>query len=168
MEFRSDNPGINEGDMFIANDPWVGAAHQQDVMLLCPVFWEGELFCWVTNCLHQYDIGGITPGIFFPSAESAYDEGIMLPPIKIIEGGEIRRDITRLQAHATHTLRIRNGDSLHGGKPRSGDEQGRTQGKAAKGVGVFHERYRAAARTGRGLPHPASDRQGNREVPDQP
>ena len=93
LENRSDNPGINEGDMFIANDPWVGAAHQQDVMLLCPVFWEGELFCWVTNCLHQYDIGGITPGSFCPSAESVYDEGILLPPLKIIENFEIRKDI---------------------------------------------------------------------------
>jgi len=93
LENRSDNPGINEGDMFIANDPWVGAAHQQDVMLLCPVFWEGELFCWVTNCLHQYDIGGITPGSFCPSAESAYEEGILLPPLKIIENYEIRKDI---------------------------------------------------------------------------
>ncbi|MEM7467436.1 MAG: hydantoinase B/oxoprolinase family protein [Pseudomonadota bacterium] len=93
LENRSDNPGINEGDMFIANDPWVGAAHQQDVMLLCPVFWEGELFCWVTNCLHQYDIGGITPGSFCPSAESVYDEGILLPPLKIIENYEIRKDI---------------------------------------------------------------------------
>lgn len=93
LENRSDNPGINEGDMFIANDPWVGAAHQQDVMLLCPVFWEGELFCWVTNCLHQYDIGGITPGSFCPSAESAFEEGILLPPLKIIENFEIRKDI---------------------------------------------------------------------------
>ncbi|MGI9607301.1 MAG: hydantoinase B/oxoprolinase family protein [Acidimicrobiales bacterium] len=93
LENRSDNPGINDGDMFIANDPWVGAAHQQDVMLLCPVFWEGELFCWVTNCLHQYDVGGITPGSFCPAAESAFDEGILLPPLKIIENREIRRDI---------------------------------------------------------------------------
>jgi N-methylhydantoinase B len=93
LEYRSDNPGINEGDMFIANDPWVGAAHQQDVMLLCPVFWEGELFCWITNCLHQYDIGGITPGSFCPSAESVYEEGLMLPPLKIIENYEIRKDI---------------------------------------------------------------------------
>jgi len=93
LENRSDNPGINEGDMFIANDPWVGAAHQQDVMLLCPVFWEGELFCWVTNCLHQYDIGGITPGSFCPAAESAFEEGILLPPLKIIENFEIRKDI---------------------------------------------------------------------------
>jgi hypothetical protein len=75
LENRSDNPGIRDGDMFLANDPWVGAAHQMDVMLLCPVFWKGELFCWVTNCLHQYDIGGITPGSFCPSARDAYDEG---------------------------------------------------------------------------------------------
>lgn len=93
LEYRSENPGISEGDMFIANDPWVGAAHQQDVMLLCPVFWENELFCWVTNCLHQYDIGGITPGSFCPSAESVYEEGLMLPPLKIIENYEIRKDI---------------------------------------------------------------------------
>ena len=101
MEFRSDNPGISEGDMFIANDPWVGAAHQQDVMLLCPIFWEDELFCWVTNCLHQYDIGGITPGSFCPSAESVYDEGILLPPLKIIEHYEIRKDIEAVYLRAS-------------------------------------------------------------------
>jgi N-methylhydantoinase B len=47
----------------------------------------------VTNCLHQYDIGGITPGSFCPSARDAFDEGILIPPIKIIENNEIRRDI---------------------------------------------------------------------------
>jgi N-methylhydantoinase B len=96
LENRSDNPGIRDGDMFLANDPWVGAAHQQDVMLICPVFHEGELFCWVTNCLHQYDIGGITPGSFCPAAESAFDEGILIPPVRIIEGNEIRRDIEEI------------------------------------------------------------------------
>src|SRR5271170_1371575 len=96
LEHRSDNPGIREGDMFLANDPWVGAAHQMDVMLICPVFWQGELFCWVTNCLHQYDIGGITPGSFCPSARDAFDEGILIPPVKIIENDEIRRDIEEL------------------------------------------------------------------------
>ncbi len=96
LENRSDNPGIRDGDMFLANDPWVGAAHQQDVMLICPVFHEDQLFCWVTNCLHQYDIGGITPSSFCMSAESAYEEGLLVPPVKIIENGEIRRDIEEL------------------------------------------------------------------------
>jgi N-methylhydantoinase B len=96
LENRSANPGIRDGDMFLANDPWVGAAHQMDVMLICPVFWQGELFCWVTNCLHQYDIGGITPGSFCPSAKDAFDEGILIPPVRIVEGNEIRRDIEEL------------------------------------------------------------------------
>ncbi len=101
LEYRSDNPGIRDGDMFLANDPWVGAAHQQDVMLICPVFWRGELFCWVTNCLHQYDIGGITPSSFCGSAENAFEEGICLPPIKIVEGNEIRRDIEEAYLRAS-------------------------------------------------------------------
>lgn len=101
LENRSDNPGIRDGDMFLANDPWVGAAHQQDVMLICPVFNEGALFCWITNCLHQYDIGGITPSSFCMAAESAYEEGILLPPVKIVEGGEIRRDIEELYLRAS-------------------------------------------------------------------
>ena len=101
LEHRSDNPGIHDGDMFLANDPWVGAAHQQDVMLICPVFWEGELFCWITNCLHQYDIGGITPSSFCPAAESAYDEGILIPPVKIVENNVIRRDIEEIYLRAS-------------------------------------------------------------------
>ena len=101
LEYRSDNPGIRDGDMFLANDPWVGAAHQQDVMLICPVFWQGTLFCWVTNCLHQYDIGGKTPSSFCGSAENAFEEGICLPPIKIVEGNEIRRDIEEAYLRAS-------------------------------------------------------------------
>ncbi|MEO1191386.1 MAG: hydantoinase B/oxoprolinase family protein [Pseudomonadota bacterium] len=93
LEHRSDNPEIKPGDMFLANDPWVGAAHQMDVMLICPIFQGDELFCWITNCLHQYDIGGITPGSFCPSAESAFEEGILLPPVKLIESSVVRKDI---------------------------------------------------------------------------
>ena len=87
--------------MFLANDPWVGAAHQQDVMLICPVFWEGELFCWVTNCLHQYDIGGITPGSFCPSAETPSTKASCIPPVKIVESDEIRRDIEAVYLRAS-------------------------------------------------------------------
>jgi len=101
LEYRSDNPGIRDGDMFLANDPWVGAAHQQDVMLICPVFWKGELFCWVTNCLHQYDLGGITPSSFCGSAENAFEEGICIPPVKIVEDNGIRRDIEELYLRAS-------------------------------------------------------------------
>ena len=39
MEHRSDNPGIEDGDIFLTNDPWIGATHQSDVALVAPVFW---------------------------------------------------------------------------------------------------------------------------------
>jgi N-methylhydantoinase B len=96
LENRSENPGINDGDMFLMNDPWVGTTHQQDVGILCPVFHDGKLYCWVTNAAHQYDVGGITPGSFCPSATSVFDEPTPLPPVKIVEGGRVRRDVEEL------------------------------------------------------------------------
>ena len=101
LEHRSKNPGIHEDDMFLSNDPWVGAAHQMDVTLLTPVFHEGKLFCWITNVLHQYDVGGITPGSFCPSARDSFDEGILIPPVKIVERGELRKDIEGVYLRAS-------------------------------------------------------------------
>jgi N-methylhydantoinase B len=93
MEYRSENPGIQEGDIFLTNDPWVGATHQSDVALLAPVFWEGKLFGWVANSLHQWDMGGTSPGGFNPIAEDVYWESAVIPPIKIVEHGVLRRDL---------------------------------------------------------------------------
>jgi N-methylhydantoinase B len=93
LENRSENPGIHDGDMFLSNDPWVGTCHQNDVMLCCPVFHRGELFCWVANTLHFVDLGGTTPGGWNPVAKSVYDEATPIPPVKIVEGGKIRRDV---------------------------------------------------------------------------
>ena len=94
LEHFGDNPGIAPGDMFITNDPWIASCHQIDVALLCPIFWEGEIFCWTTNAVHQYDVGGSTPGSFCPDARDAFNgDPVPLPPIKIVENGVIRRDL---------------------------------------------------------------------------
>lgn len=96
LENRSDNPGIEPGDVFLANDPWIGATHQPDVHFIAPVFEDGELFAWVVNTLHQYDIGGIDPGSFCPGADDVFHEPSPIPPIKIVEGGERREDLRQL------------------------------------------------------------------------
>jgi N-methylhydantoinase B len=57
------------------------------------VFIGDELLCWVTNTLHMYDIGGITPGSYCPAAKDVFDEATMLPPLKIQENGELRADV---------------------------------------------------------------------------
>jgi N-methylhydantoinase B len=93
LENRVANPGIDDGDMFLSNDPWIGAHHQEDVVLTAPVFWEGELLCWVANVFHQHDLGGITPGGYCPDARDAFDEPGCIPPIKMVERGVIRADV---------------------------------------------------------------------------
>ena len=93
LENRSENPGIEDGDIFLTNDPWVGATHQSDVAVMAPVFWEGKLFCWVVNTLHQWDLGGTAPGGFNPMAQDVFWESPCIPPVKIVERGRMRRDI---------------------------------------------------------------------------
>jgi len=93
LQHRAENPGIQEGDMFLCNDPWIGPLHQNDVALMKPIFWEGEIFSWVTSLVHQQDVGGVDVGSFVASADNVFDEGTPLPPIKIVEEGEIREDI---------------------------------------------------------------------------
>lgn len=96
LENRSGNPGIEPGDMFFSNDPWVGSTHQPDVFFLAPVFREDELFCWVVNTLHQYDIGGISAGSFCPSADDVFGEPTPIPPTKVVEDDEVRQDIRQM------------------------------------------------------------------------
>jgi N-methylhydantoinase B len=93
LENRSDEPGIQSGDMFLNNDPWVGAPHQQDVTIAAPVFYDGKVFCWVANVAHQNDIGGSVAGSFCQDADDIHDDPVPIPPLKIVEGGDIRQDI---------------------------------------------------------------------------
>ena len=106
LENRSANPGIRDGDMFLSNDPMIGTHHQSDVFVLCPIFWEGELFAWTANALHQYDIGGNTPGSFCVDATSVFDEPTPIPPIKVVEGGELRADVVDMYLRHSRLPRI--------------------------------------------------------------
>lgn len=96
LENRSANPGIGPDDMFLSNDPWIGTNHQPDTMLAAPVFWEGELFCWLTNALHLIDVGGAVPGGWNPNGETFFEEPMPTPPVKLVEAGVLRRDIEEM------------------------------------------------------------------------
>lgn len=84
---------IRPGDMWLVNDPWIGTAHQPDVNLLCPVFVDGKLFCWVANNVHQNDIGGTVPGSFCTNAQDIFFDPVVIPPCRIVRDSEIQRDI---------------------------------------------------------------------------
>lgn len=88
----ADDPGIGEGDMILTNDPHAGALHIMDVAVLAPVHYEGELIAWAGCATHHRDVGAPSPG-WSPLARDWYQEGVKFPPIKIMEGGEIREDV---------------------------------------------------------------------------
>lgn len=88
-----DNPGINEGDMFVLNDPYKGALHQMDVTFVAPVFVDGQRVAWVGSCAHQIDVGGMNFGSWSLAARGIQEEAMLLPGIKLVEGGEIRSDL---------------------------------------------------------------------------
>jgi N-methylhydantoinase B len=93
MERLSESPGIEEGDIFLASDPWIGASHQMDVLIAAPVFRDGKLFAWVSNAGHQYDMGGIVPGGWPQNAPDVYSDPTFFSPIKIVERGVLRTDL---------------------------------------------------------------------------
>lgn len=89
----SDNPGIRPGDMFVVNNPWKGAVHGPDMGLVAPYFADGELIFWSGAMMHMADIGGMRAGSMGLDATESYQEGLLLPPVKLVEGGVVRTDI---------------------------------------------------------------------------
>jgi N-methylhydantoinase B len=101
LEHRGER--VVDGDMWLCNDPIIGTAHQPDVGLMCPVFIDGEVFCWVANISHQNDIGGTVPGSFCPNAEDAFWDPPSYPPFKIVEGNQIVPDMEALYRRCSRT-----------------------------------------------------------------
>jgi N-methylhydantoinase B len=104
-----ENPGVGPGDMFLSNDPFVGAQHQMDVVVLGAVHFEGELIGWVGSTIHQIDIGGPVPGQVQVGAKDIYGEQPLFPPMKIVEGGRLREDLVRVytrMSRVAHMVRL--------------------------------------------------------------
>lgn len=96
IEDCSEDPGINPGDMFVVNNPWKGAIHAQDMGLVAPIFFEGELLAWAGAMCHMPDVGGSRPGSFCNDATECYQEGLQLTPTKLVADGKIRSDVWNL------------------------------------------------------------------------
>ena len=91
LEFFEGN--INDGDVYIINDPYAGATHINDVRIMRPVFHEDELIAVTQSNGHWADVGGPVPGSFNIEAESHFAEGMVIPPLKIWDAGEFREDV---------------------------------------------------------------------------
>jgi N-methylhydantoinase B/oxoprolinase/acetone carboxylase alpha subunit/N-methylhydantoinase A/oxoprolinase/acetone carboxylase beta subunit len=102
---------MQPGDMVILNDPFQGGTHLPDITLVQPIFLDGASppVFYVANRAHHSDVGGISPGSM-PLAQEIFQEGLILPPIKLLRGGEISQDVLALILANVRTPVEREGD----------------------------------------------------------
>lgn len=85
--------GIGDGDIFICNDPYLGAIHHPDFATVAPIFHGGEIVAWIGASGHQLDTGGMDPGGFSIKAVDTHQEGLRMPPVKLADRGQVREDV---------------------------------------------------------------------------
>ena len=106
-EYGPENLG--PGDAILANDPYLGGVHLNDITLISPVYHKGERFGYVANVAHHVDVGGGAPASVGAFRE-VYQEGIIIPPVKLVQGGEIVPDVFRLVLAQIRSKRETAGD----------------------------------------------------------
>ena len=84
---------INEGDVFLLNDPYTAALHTSDVYLIAPIHHQGHLVAWSACFVHVYDIGALNPGGFSPDSPDIFTEGFSSPGLKLVDRGRFRTDL---------------------------------------------------------------------------
>lgn len=86
-------PDMNDGDIVIVNDPYLGGTHLMDVRLVMPFYYRGKLWSYLGNAAHWSDMGGIVPGGFTSTATEIQQEGLRIPPVKIQRRGVLDQDM---------------------------------------------------------------------------
>jgi N-methylhydantoinase B/oxoprolinase/acetone carboxylase alpha subunit len=92
LQNYSENPGIADGDIWFANDALYGGIHNPDMIVVMPIYADGELIGWCGAANHTTETGAVEPGGMPVSAISRFMEGLNLPPVKIGENFELRHD----------------------------------------------------------------------------
>jgi N-methylhydantoinase B len=104
-----DHLDLGPGDVAILNDPYLGGTHLPDVSLMAPVYDGGTLVGYVANRGHHADIGGMSPGSL-PLSTELYQEGVIIPPLKLINAGVLNEELLELICRNTRTPQERRGD----------------------------------------------------------
>jgi N-methylhydantoinase B len=88
--------GLAPGDAVIVNDPYISGTHMQDMVVVRPVYVDGELFCYLASDAHMVDIGGPIAGGFNASATSYFQEGVIVGPVHLARGDKLQEDVLSL------------------------------------------------------------------------
>jgi len=100
-----------DGDLVVLNDPYRGGTHLPDITCIVPVFFVKKLAFFAANRAHHSDVGGMTPGSM-PLATELFQEGLILPPLKLIERGKLNKALLDLVLANVRTPEERKGDLL--------------------------------------------------------
>ena len=82
--------------MILTNDPYCGGQHLSDLQAFAPVFVDGRRVAIAGILVHHLDVGGGAPGSYYAGATEIYQEGIRIPPVRIVEGGRRNEDLVRV------------------------------------------------------------------------
>jgi N-methylhydantoinase B len=101
---------FEEGDMLLLNDPYISGTHLPDLTLIAPIFYEEMIIGYAANKAHHTDVGGKAPGSLAADSSELYQEGLIIPPIKLVQKGVINRDISNLIRSNVRTPEVQMGD----------------------------------------------------------
>ena len=87
---------MKDGDVFLFNDQFRGGIHSNDIMVFKPVFSGGKPRFLTSALIHVADLGGLSAGGFPATATEYFHEGLMLPPVKLYDGGRLNQDLVRI------------------------------------------------------------------------
>lgn len=110
IDKSAEHGGPQDGDVWIFNDAYLGGTHLSDMRLVRPYFRDGELFCWLASVGHWHDVGGAVPGNYNPSATEAFQEAVVIPPVRLVRGGELQTDILDIILRNTRLPQSAEGD----------------------------------------------------------
>jgi N-methylhydantoinase B len=100
---------LADGDVYIFNDPYDGGTHLSDFKLVRPFFRNDRVFCYLASVGHWHDVGGNVPGNYNPVATECFQEGMVIPPVKLYTAGQLRQDVVDILRANTRLP-----DSLYG------------------------------------------------------
>lgn len=98
------------GDVFALNDPYSGGTHLPDITLVSPVAVEEEILGYAVTRAHHSDVGGMSPGSMPSNSREVYQEGLIIPPVRLVHGGEYVEEMLDFILANVRTPALRRGD----------------------------------------------------------
>lgn len=98
------------GDVYALNDPYSGGTHLPDITLVSPVAVEEKILGYAVTRAHHSDVGGMSPGSMPSNSREVYQEGLIIPPVRLVHGGDYVEEMLDFILANVRTPALRRGD----------------------------------------------------------